>query len=252
MNLTIDIGNTNSHLAVFKNNNIIFLKNLSNSLNKKIIDSLNNISKNYYITKIGISSVNPIINKSLIFYIKNKFKILPLTINYKTKLPLIINVKSKYTLGADRICNAVLANTYSNSKYNVLIIDFGTANTFDIVNNKNEFIGGIITTGLNTSLISLNYHTAKIPLYNLKSKNIKYSLIGKNTREAVYSGVFNSSYGTVNYIVNKLKTYFNYNLKIIISGGTLNYLDLNEFNFEYHLIENSVLKGINLILNYQK
>jgi type III pantothenate kinase len=213
-----DIGNTLTKLCLFDERSIIvkeyniettkiikannFIKTLKPILNK-------NIKK-----KILFSSVVPKafqkINK---FFKTRKYEVCEIK-----KLPLrnIIKIKiDKYNqLGSDRIANAIGA--YSLYKTNCLIIDFGTATTFDIVRNPGVYEGGVIAPGIALSILNLNRFTASLPVFNLKANSKPY---GKNTKDALNAGFLWGYQGLINNIVKKIKTSFNCNFKIILTGG---------------------------------
>ena len=134
------------------------------------------------------------------------------------KLPLkkLIKIKiEKYSqLGSDRIANAIGA--YSLYKKNCLIIDFGTATTFDIVKNPGVYEGGVIAPGVRLSILNLNRFTASLPVFDLKANSKTY---GKNTKDALNAGFLWGYQGLINNIIKKIKTSFNCSFKIILTGG---------------------------------
>ena len=205
-----DIGNTltklclvSEKLTIIKEYNIETNKLIKE---KNLIKFLNPILTKKVKKKILFSSVVPKI------YVKiNKF--------YEIKkLPLkrLIKIKiEKYNqLGSDRIANAIGA--YSLYKKNCLIIDFGTATTFDIVRSPGVYEGGVIAPGIKLSILNLNRNTASLPVFNLK---INLKAYGKNTKDALNSGFLWGYQGLINNIVKKIKTSFNCNFKIILTGG---------------------------------
>ena len=99
-----------------------------------------------------------------------------------------------------------------------MIIDFGTATTFDIVKNG-VYEGGVIAPGINLSIINLNKYTALLPLLNLKGKQKNY---GKNTKEALNAGFIWGYDGLINNIINKITHNWKMKYKIILTGGYAN------------------------------
>ncbi len=210
-----DIGNTsikisilNDKFVIKKSYNLdtqkIYKKNYIKSFFKKVLKKDLN-------SKVLFSSVVPKAYKKVKFFLqKNKFKVLEIKdLNIKK----LINIKIKNTkqLGSDRIVNAI----GSNEKKNCLIIDFGTATTFDIVNNG-VYVGGVIAPGINLSIINMNKSTALLPLINLTSKQKSY---GKNTKEAINAGFLWGYQGLVNNIINKITYKSKTSYKIILTGG---------------------------------
>jgi type III pantothenate kinase len=213
-----DIGNTLTKLCLINEKS-------------KIIKEYNIETKNLVIKKNLIKFINPILNKKIkkkilfssvvpkAYKIINKFlEIKKYEVYEIKKLPLkkLIKIKiEKYNqLGSDRIANAIGA--YSLYKKNCLIIDFGTATTFDIVRNPGIYEGGVIAPGVKLSILNLNRYTASLPVFNLKASQKAY---GKNTKDALNAGFLWGYQGLVNNIVKKIKTSFNCNFKIILTGG---------------------------------
>ena len=162
MNLLIDQGNSLCKIAIYSNDKIqkIFrLKSLNNT-------DLQNIISKHKPNSCILSTVkkhdNEIINS--LQEIK-QFHVL----DYNSKLPIKLNYLSPTTLGKDRIASAVGANTLFPNE-NILVIDFGTAITYDIVTNEANFIGGNIATGLNTLFRSLHTETYQLTLLNSNEK----------------------------------------------------------------------------------
>lgn len=251
MNLTIDIGNSFTHFAVYNKDKAIYSSKCSSELINEIKKHLSLIKKMFTVNQIGIASVNKAANKSVILLCRKLFSISPLTINNKTKLPVNIKINSPATVGADRICNSVYGYEYSKGKFNVLIADLGTANTYDLVTKRGEFIGGIIAPGIMTSSSALNQKTSKLPLLEYKKLSKNAPLIGKNTFEAIQSGLVNYMKLATEGIVHNLKKKYKGNIKVILTGGSSIFL-LNNVDFKYYFAENTVLNGINIVLNYQK
>ena len=115
-------------------------------------------------------------------------------------------------VGSDRLCNAIAVNDYKN---NYIIIDFGTATTFDVV-IKNKYLGGIIAPGLSLSLNTLVSNASLIPSIKLKKV---HKILGKNTISAVRSGFYWGYIGLVQNIIDKISKQTNKNYKVILTGG---------------------------------
>ncbi len=230
MNLVIDIGNTLSKVFVFEKNKIIY----SHQFNQDFfINELEIIfSKNQKIKKSIISSVQGIDSKH-VDYLKDKVNNF-IYLNKKTKLPIINLYESPDTLGKDRLAAIIGANNIFKNQ-DVLVIDAGTAITFDFINKNNEYIGGNISPGLEMRYKSLNLFTSKLPLIK---KDEKFNLIGKNTKEAIISGVQNGLVFEIDSYINIFKEKFN-NIKIILTGG-------DSFFFE-HKLKNCIFAEVFLI-----
>ena len=213
-----DIGNTLTKICLVNERSIII--NEYNIETTKIIKEKNLIKFFKFILKKNIrktvlfSSVVPKAYQKI-----NKFlKIKKYQVYEIKKLPLknLIKIKidSYNQLGSDRIANAIGA--YSLYKKNCLIIDFGTATTFDIVRNPGIYEGGVIAPGVKLSIINLNQFTAALPIFDLKVNSKAY---GKNTKDALNAGFLWGYQGLILNIIKKIKTSFNCSFKIILTGG---------------------------------
>jgi len=213
-----DIGNTLTKLCLVNEKaQIIKIYNAETQKiikERNLIKFLNPILNKKIKKKILFSSVVPIayqkINK---FLSTKKYQVYEIK---KLLLKKLINIKiDKYNqLGSDRIANAIGA--YSLYKKNCIIIDFGTATTFDIVTNPGIYQGGVIAPGVKLSIINLNRYTASLPVFSLK---INLKAYGKNTKDALNAGFLWGYQGLVNNIVKKIKNSFNCKFKIILTGG---------------------------------
>ena len=125
-----------------------------------------------------------------------------------------INIKKKNQVGADRIVNSVAIKSFY--KKPAVVIDFGTTTTFDVINNRGDYIGGLITPGINLSLLNLNKKTSKLPLVKFKKKR---NVIGKNTIDAIENGVYWGYVGLISFIIKKIQSNFKKKLFCISTGG---------------------------------
>ena len=220
MNLTIDIGNTNVMICIFKNNRIIKHEKL-NVINFSKKDHYNFFKKlfsKYKILNILISSVVPKILESYSAIFK-KLKVDYLQIQNLLQIcNLKTNIKNKSSIGDDRLINIIYArHMYSKSK---VIIDFGTATTIDVLDEKGIYDGGVITPGIDLSLKSLQMGTAKLPLVNFKKTR---SIIGKSTKEAIQSGFFWGYVSMIQGLVEKIQKEKKTEFQIILTGGNAKY-----------------------------
>ena len=216
MNIIGDIGNTEVKICLIDNNYII-KKKINIKTNK--LSNLNIKNKLKFLIKskknikfIIFSSVVPEIYKKFSLFFK--FYLNKKIIEIKTlKLNSIIDIKvNKKQVGSDRLANSVAA---IDKKNNYIIIDFGTATTFDVV-IRDKYLGGIISPGINLSLNTLTTRASLIPEINLKK--ISY-VIGKNTNEAVRSGFYWGYAGLIDNMIKLIKRQTKLNFKIILIGG---------------------------------
>ena len=214
-----DIGNTETKVCLI---------NKSNKIIKKIIiktKNINNNSLSVLLTKFKLSKINikkvlfcSVVPKAFnqikkIFYQKLKIKIYELK---DLDLKKMINIKVNYKqIGSDRLANAL---SVIGEKKNYIILDFGTATTFDVLVKKNYY-GGIIAPGVKLSLKTLSDKASLIPNINLKKPK---KVIGQNTINAVRSGFFWGYAGLIDNIVNLIKKETKKSFEIIITGGFSN------------------------------
>ena len=207
MNLTIDIGNTQTKIIIFQDTIPVFRK-VTNTLSLLF---LKKIVKNNSINNIMLSTVVDI-DKLILKYLKSLkgFEVL----SVKTLLPILNKYRTPATLGKDRLANAV-AGAFLFPGKNVLIIDIGTCIKFDFVNARNQYLGGSISPGMEMRFKSLHHFTGKLPLIH---DSPKINIIGKSTQEAIQSGVINGMTEEINGIVLRYKKIYK-TLTVIVTGG---------------------------------
>jgi type III pantothenate kinase len=189
-----------------------------------------------------LSSVKPV-DEDLITFLSQNFQLF-IELDQHTPLPIENLYETPETLGKDRIAAAVGANELFPGQ-NVLIIDAGTAITYDMVSEKNEFLGGNISPGLQMRFKALNQFTGKLPLINYSDD---FQLIGRNTEEAIRAGVQN---GILYEIERTIETFNrNYeNLQIVMTGGDSIFFD-KKLNYSIFVHFNLTLIGLNRILEH--
>ena len=168
------------------------------------------------------------------YFIKNGFKVIEIK-DLKIKKIIKIKIKKYNQLGSDRILNAIASSNYKNA----IVIDFGTATTFDIIKNG-IYVGGVISPGVNLSILNLNSSTALLPLFNLRKIKKSY---GKNTQEALNAGFIWGYQGLINNIIKKISSKTKVNYKIILTGGYAK-LFKKYVKFKSIVDQNVTIKGI--------
>ncbi len=225
MNIIIgDIGNTITKICLVNNKNYkikkIFYFN-SNKINtrKNLILIFKKIIKKEKIHKFALfSSVVPKYQLLIKSFLKKKYDIFFKEIkDKKIKKIVKINIKNKNQVGSDRIANAV--GVYKKYKTNSIVLDFGTATTFDVVNSNGVYNGGVIAPGINLSVKSLTRSADQIPLFLVKKQK---KIIGKNTIEALRSGFYWGYLGLINNIIFMIEKETKKKYKIIFTGGYAN------------------------------
>ena len=212
-----DIGNTSTRICLLKKSKILksIIFDTENLLTKGFIKKiLKNLKKKKLKKEILFSSVVPRALKKIKNDLKNEnLKVIEIK-SLSLKKLIKINIKNISQLGSDRIVNSIEGKRFKNC----LIIDFGTATTFDIVRNG-EYEGGVIAPGVKLSIKNLSQSTALLPFFNLKSNQKTY---GKNTKEALNAGFIWGYQGLINNIINKITFNWKMKYKIILTGGYAN------------------------------
>ena len=247
MYLIGDIGNTETKICLFNNKKKLLKKKILNTAKIKKLNFRNDLKfmspYRKKIKKIIFSSVVPEVFRKLKKIIKNKFKLETKELKqFNLNKILKIDVDKKQ-VGSDRIANAI---SIINNKDNFIILDFGTATTFDVI-LKNRYKGGIIAPGVNISLETLVEKARLIP--NTKLTKIK-NIIGKNTQNAVKSGFYWGYQGLIKNIINLIKKKNKKNFKIIFTGG-LSHLFKNTIKKKIKVDKELTIKGLIKLVDYK-
>ena len=243
--IVVDVGNTNIVIGIYSGKKI-YKVNRFDTKDNNILQSLKtlfnhrNISKYNFDYKICIiSSVVPDIDQKIIVFFRSlNFKVLNVKIS---NIPQ--NIKFHYKLGqlgSDRI-----ANTYSAiEKYgnNSIVIDFGTATTFDVIKNK-IYEGGIIAPGINISHEALVNNASKLNKILIERTK---SIVGKNTKSSMQSGFYWGYISLINGIIDKIIIQKKFKPTIILTGGLANIFK-KEIAFKTYYEPYLTLQGLYLI-----
>ncbi len=209
-----DIGNTSTRICLIKKSKIkkSFIFDTKKIFEQGFIRRLfKKFSKIETKKRLLFSSVVPLAFKKIKSDLKKlSYEILEIKTLKLNKL-IKINIKNIKQLGSDRIVNSIAGKKFKNC----LIIDFGTATTFDIVKNK-VYEGGVIAPGVKLSMKNLSQSTALLPIFKLKNKQKSY---GKNTIDALNAGFVWGYDGLINNIINKIIQKWKMKYKIILTGG---------------------------------
>ena len=237
MILCIDIGNTNISYAIW-DNNFSSINRIETKKYKTIFPLKNKIQN------IAITSVVPTISDYYKNYLNNEYQIKPFIVNYKN-CGINLNVEKPSEVGPDRICNSIGAkNKYGSPS---LIIDFGSATTYDIVDKNGDFIGGAIAPGID---VSANNLIKKAALLNETIFKFPNNVIGKNTNTNLQSGIMygglDAVQGMIKRIINELNEK---NIQIILTGGFSSLIS-KELNINHTLDEYITLHGLRKIYTH--
>ena len=240
MLLVGDIGNTDTKICLVDLNKKIVKKinfsskNISNSQLKKSFKKFK--LKNSSLEKCLFCSVVPKTFLTVKKYIKKHYKTKCFELK-DLKVDKLIKIKvNKKQIGSDRLANAIGS---MNNKDNFIILDFGTATTFDVL-VKNIYHGGIISPGIRLSLNTLIDNASLIPSLKLKKIN---KVIGSNTINAVRSGFFWGYRGLIDNIIKLIKKETRKSFKIIITGG-FSHLFNNFYDKKVTINKDITIKGL--------
>lgn len=238
ISICFDIGNTRNKLAIFEDDVMIDFKNIDLH-DFQLYDNLFAFKK---IDAAIISCVSTI-PEALTSYLSQKVKI-NVVLDHNTKLPIENYYETKESLGKDRLAAVVGANFLYPGE-DLLIIDAGTAITFDIINCKRQYLGGNISPGIQLRYKSLNTFTGKLPLLN----NVEDFLpFGKNTHDAIKSGVLQGVVIEVDGCIDMFKQYYP-GIRTLFTGGDATFFD-NKLKNVIFVIPNLVMVGLNRILAF--
>ncbi len=216
MLLAVDVGNTSINFGIFAGKLRTFRLETS-ALRQKNLPArlLKSIGKDFTALEgVAIASVvpwaDPILKKFCLYSLGLK----PYFIDPSAKLPIRNLYKNPKEVGADRIVNAVAA--WAKFRKPAVVVDFGTATTFDCITGKGEYAGGLIVPGPDMASESLQLKTAKLPFVRISKPR---RLIGKNTNESIQAGLFYGYVSLVDGILDRLITKLGKNCQLLATGG---------------------------------
>jgi type III pantothenate kinase len=187
-----------------------------------------------------VASVVPPVDKNVNRSLRKAFGLKPHFVTHRSPMGVRVKVKKPAQVGADRLANAVAAKELYGSP--VIVVDYGTGTTFDVVEKNGAYFGGAILPGLGISLRALNEFTAKIPLVKFEKVNFA---IGRTTEEAVRSGVYHGAVGTTKELLFRIRGELKKNAPAIATGGFCGVFK-NAGIFQ-HVEPDLTLKGIAVI-----
>jgi type III pantothenate kinase len=254
MLLVIDIGNTNTSLGVFDGEALVAHWRLTTA-RSRTVDEWGVHARNLFsladldvksIDAITIASVVPPLNFTLKQMAEVYFHLTPLFIDHTVDTGVPILYQPPSDVGADRIVDAVAAI----HKYGApcIVVDFGTATTFDAINENGEYLGGVITPGITISSDALFERAAKLPRVEIKRPA---RVIGSTTIEAMQSGLYHGYAGLVDGILKKMIEELGGKPNVIATGG-LAPLIAKGSNFIKLVDETLTLEGLRLVYQRQK
>ncbi|MCK5134785.1 MAG: type III pantothenate kinase [Bacteroidales bacterium] len=240
MNLVLDLGNSYGKIAVCEGIRVIE----SASYDKITSREIAYFHTRY--TELKGAIISSVVNYSreIIDYLGNLYSTC-IELDHATSIPLKNRYQTPDTLGYDRIAAAVGAYTIYPGK-TVLVIDAGTAITYDIVTSEGEFVGGNISTGLEIRFKSLNKYTNHLP--HLERPDEKPMLVGSSTREAIQSGIVNGLLFEMDGFIGAISQHYP-KLQVVLTGGDAKYFE-GKLKSSIFVNLNLNLIGLNRILEH--
>ena len=245
--LVVDLGNTNIVLGVYRGEELVNSWRLATArertadeygiLARQLVGDAMHASLEGAI----VASVVPPLNSTMVFMIRKYFGIDPLFVEPGVKTGIAIHVDNPQEVGADRIVNCAAAH----DKYGgpTVIVDFGTATTFDVVTANAEFVGGVIAPGLNISAEALFARAARLPRVDIRRPD---RVIGTNTVVNMQSGIYFGYLGLVDGILARIRAEVP-NLKRVVATGGLASLFAEESEHIDDVDPELTLKGLKII-----
>lgn len=222
MLIAIDIGNTHTVIGLFENDKLLYHWRMTSDLSRT--EDETGAVLHYLFERQGfksedvdgvcISSVVPDLTPIYNLLGLRYFDVKPYIITSESELGLKIKYHEPKTVGADRLCNAVAGV----EKYGkpLIILDFGTATTFDCINKDGDYLGGAIAPGIRTSFDVLHQKAAKLPRVEIKFPE---RVIGKATDESIQSGILKGSVYLIEGLIDEIRQELNFDARVVATGG---------------------------------
>ncbi len=220
--LAIDIGNTHTVLGMFQGTTLLGEWRLSSSKHRTS-DELWQLLKGFLadagiplesITAAGIASVVPHATPAVQSLIEERLRIRPLLISGADPHLIRNRYIDPSAVGADRICNAVAG--FAQYGGPLIIIDFGTATTFDVVGEEGDYLGGTIALGIESQASALHRRTAKLPKIDLRTPP---QVIGRDTVSSMQSGILYGAVDAVQGMIARVRNELRHDARVIATGG---------------------------------
>ena len=255
MLIGIDIGNTDFTIGFFQGIKLLDTfrmtsksKKTSDEYGMFMLDALKYRKYNVEdVEDVIISSVVPDVMHSFTSAIIKFFNKRPILVGPGVKTGIKVKTNNPKQTGADRIVDGVAA--YELYGGPCIVIDFGTATTYDVVSEKGEFLGGVITPGLGTAVKVLGQQAAKLPEVEIRKPG---TIVGKDTVTAMQAGCFYGYIGQTEYIIRKLKEETGYEDALVVATGGLGRMISEETTTIDIYDQYLTLKGLQIIYDKQR
>jgi type III pantothenate kinase len=244
MLLAIDIGNTNINFGIFKGQRLV--KKFLIPTKDYSIRRLKGKLGEYHVSDSIIASVVPETCKILEKDLKSLFTCNPYVLGKNIVVPIINLYREPGKVGQDRLVNAYAGIMLYGAP--LILIDFGTAITIDVVSRKNEYLGGLIIPGLGISLAALASHTALLPRIKLSDPR---ELIGNDTKNSILSGIVYGFSALADNLTARIKDKIGKLAKVIATGGDIGLIAKYSKCID-KIDKDLTLKGLNMIFSAVK
>jgi type III pantothenate kinase len=251
MLLVVDVGNTNTVLGLYDGNELVHNFRIESSKGRTIdeyhvlIISLITLAgvDTAKVSASIVASVVPALSDPISTALRRAFghKALVVGPGIKTGMPIL--AENPREVGADRIVNAIAAFENVPDGHGCIVVDFGTATTFDCVSNRGEYLGGVIAPGMQISAEALFTRAAKLPRAEIAKPP---RAIGRNTVHSMQSGIVYGYVGLVDGLVTRVKAELGYPCKVIATGG-LSSLIAPESETIEEIDEDLTLEGLRIL-----
>lgn len=222
MILAIDIGNTHTVIGIYNGTKLLGDWRVT-SFVTRTEDEFGALVRQFCedakvpmkkILSVGIASVVPNLTDVCTKMSRKYFKLEPIVVSSDLDLGMKVLYDDPRAVGADRLCNAVAG--YAKYRGPLVIVDFGTATTFDVISKQGEYLGGVITAGIETAAGELHRRAAKLPKIDLRFPD---HVIGKNTVESMQAGILYGALDSMETMIRRISKELDDYPTVVATGG---------------------------------
>jgi type III pantothenate kinase len=220
MLLVIDIGNTNIVFGFYDGKKLVASMRIATDSTRTadesamLLEQFRRQKNLAAVTGIAVANVVPKLDFVFLKMAKDHYGLEPLFVRSTLKYNITFDYPNPSEIGADRICNSVAA--FERFGGPTIVVDFGTATTFDIISKEGAYLGGVIAPGIETALSALAHRAAQLFSVSLTPPK---SAIGKSTEEALKSGFYYGALGQIEHVIAAISREFGAQPKVVATGG---------------------------------